>query len=116
MNLLDTMGLGAVYLRVWRARSPARKDILNGTENDERSGFAGPIQLASALRRMEDSTGLLDSLPYYDDDLQKFPVLREKVDHELAKEGKPPTGLHPRVPLPIELFTVRELALLFACS
>ena len=35
MNLLDTMGLGAVYLRVWRARSPARKDILNGTEKDE---------------------------------------------------------------------------------
>lgn len=74
--------------------------------NPTRSGFAGLIKLGSARRRMEAS--LLDSLPYYDDDLQKFPILREKVDYELAREGKPPSGLHPRVPPPIELFTVRE--------
>ena len=55
-----------------------------------------------------ESTEIIDSLPYYDDDLQKFPILKEKVDHELAKEGKPPSTLHPRVPPPIELFTVRE--------
>ena len=27
-----------------------------------------------------------DSLPYYDDDLEKYPILRERVQHELAVE------------------------------
>ncbi len=112
MNVLDTMGLRVLYLSVWKARRPTRKDILEGTEqrratDPTRSGFAGPIKLASPQRLM-DSADLLDSLPYYDDDLQKFPILKEKVDHELAKEGKPPSELHSRVPPPIELFTVRE--------
>lgn len=48
-----------------------------------------------------------DSLPYYDNDLEQFPVLREKVDRELAKEGKPPQEFHPRVPPAFELFAVR---------
>ncbi|KAM6497944.1 Pre-mRNA-splicing factor SPF27 [Amanita muscaria] len=56
-----------------------------------------------------DSEKLLDSLPYYDDDLQNFPILKEKVDRELAKEGKPPSTLHPRVPPPVELFTKNQL-------
>ena len=55
-----------------------------------------------------DAPAILDSLPYYDDDLQKLPLLKEKVDRELAKEDKPPSTLHPKVPPPIELFTVRE--------
>ncbi|GLB36413.1 putative mRNA processing [Lyophyllum shimeji] len=47
---------------------------------------------------------IFDSLPYYDDDLQKFPDLKQKVDRELAREPKPPSELHPRVPPPFELF------------
>jgi Breast carcinoma amplified sequence 2 (BCAS2) len=49
---------------------------------------------------------IFDSLPYYDNDLDLYPNLREKVEKELAREGKPPQTLHPKVPLPIELFTV----------
>jgi len=51
---------------------------------------------------------IFDSLPYYDDDLQKFPFLKQKVDQELARQPKPPSELHPRVPPPFELFAVRE--------
>lgn len=53
-------------------------------------------------------TEIFDSLPYYDDDLQKYPHLKEKVDHELARELKAPQTLHPRVPPTVELFAVRE--------
>ncbi|KAF8203250.1 breast carcinoma amplified sequence 2-domain-containing protein [Pholiota molesta] len=49
-------------------------------------------------------TEIFDSLPYYDDDLQKFPYLKEKVDQELARELKAPQTLHPRVPPSVELF------------
>ncbi|KAI6159623.1 breast carcinoma amplified sequence 2, partial [Pisolithus thermaeus] len=49
-------------------------------------------------------TTVLDSLPYYDNDLEQYPILREKVEKELAQEPKPPQGLHPRVPPPYELF------------
>ena len=50
---------------------------------------------------------LFDSLPYYDNDLDVQPVLKQKVDAELAKENrKNPTTLHPKVPPPIELFKV----------
>lgn len=51
---------------------------------------------------------IFDSLPYYDDDLQKYPYLREKVEQELARELKASQTLHPRVPPPEELFAVRE--------
>lgn len=54
------------------------------------------------------ATPIFDSLPYYDDDLQKYPHLKEKVDQELARELKAPQTLHPRVPPPVELFAVRE--------
>jgi pre-mRNA-splicing factor SPF27 len=47
---------------------------------------------------------LFDSLPYYDNDLEENPSLREKVEKELAREPKPPAALHPRVPPPVELF------------
>lgn len=51
---------------------------------------------------------IFDSLPYYDDDLAKYPYLREKVEQEFAREPKAPQTLHPRVPPPVELFAVRE--------
>jgi len=59
---------------------------------------------------------IFDSLPYYDDDLQKYPLLKQKVDHELGRQPKPPSTLHPRVPPPYELFAVREQKLLPALS
>lgn len=59
---------------------------------------------------------IFDSLPYYDDDLQKYPYLREKVEQELARELKASQTLHPRVPPPEELFAVRERVCLFYCS
>nr|BAC78620.1 hypothetical protein [Coprinopsis cinerea] len=55
---------------------------------------------------------IFDSLPYYDDDLQKYPNLKSKVDQELARELKalnPTAALHPRVPPPVELFADRPL-------
>ncbi|OAX44862.1 breast carcinoma amplified sequence 2, partial [Rhizopogon vinicolor AM-OR11-026] len=54
----------------------------------------------------EDShrTEIFDSLPYYDNDLEQNPILKEKVERELAREQKPPQTLHPRVPPPYELF------------
>jgi len=54
------------------------------------------------------TTEIFDSLPYYDDDLQKFPHLRERVEQELARELNAPQTLHPRVPPPVELFAVSE--------
>lgn len=58
----------------------------------------------------DSSNDIFDSLPYYDDDLQNFPHLQQKVEQELARELKKvnQTVLHPKVPPPVELFTVRE--------
>jgi len=49
-------------------------------------------------------TATFDSLPYYDNDLELYPILKEKVEKELAHEPKPPQAIHPRVPPPLELF------------
>ncbi|KIJ68651.1 hypothetical protein HYDPIDRAFT_82505 [Hydnomerulius pinastri MD-312] len=49
-------------------------------------------------------TAIFDSLPYYDNDLEQYPLLKEKVEKELAREAKPPQTLHPLVPPPFELF------------
>ncbi|EIN13609.1 breast carcinoma amplified sequence 2 [Punctularia strigosozonata HHB-11173 SS5] len=52
---------------------------------------------------------IFDALPYYDNELEQFPALRQKVEQELAREGKPPETLHPRVPPPVELFVNNPL-------
>ena len=51
---------------------------------------------------------ILDSLPYYDNDLELIPALRQKVDAEIARESRAiqQQALHPKVPPPVELFTV----------
>ena len=54
------------------------------------------------------SLEMFDSLPYYDDDMQKYPHLKQKVEQELARELQSSNTLHPSVPPAIELFTVRE--------
>ncbi|KAH8835406.1 Pre-mRNA-splicing factor SPF27 [Flagelloscypha sp. PMI_526] len=48
---------------------------------------------------------IFDSLPYYDNDTENYPELQDKVVRELAKAGRPPTALHPKVPPPFELFS-----------
>ncbi|KAI0296633.1 breast carcinoma amplified sequence 2 [Russula brevipes] len=54
---------------------------------------------------------LFDSLPYYDNDLEVHPILREKVQHELAVETQKiqQEVLHPRVPPPLDLFANNPL-------
>lgn len=54
---------------------------------------------------------IFDSLPYYDNDLELYPALQQKVEQELARErGKqPPQALHPGVLPPITLFEVCSL-------
>lgn len=98
-----------------------RRDILRGVGVVDRccqlcpnssSGFAGPITFpfhSISCLAMAQQDDILDSLPYYDDDLQKYPFLKDKVEQEIARElGKVPTSLHPRVPPDVELFAVRE--------
>ncbi|KAI0271561.1 breast carcinoma amplified sequence 2 [Gloeopeniophorella convolvens] len=55
----------------------------------------------------QDPPPLFDSLPYYDNDLETHPILREKVQHELAVETQKlqQESLHPRVPPAVEIFT-----------
>lgn len=60
----------------------------------------------------ESAPMIFDSLPYYDNDLEQFSVLREKVEKELAREARPTQTLHPRVPPPATLFTVSAHRLL----
>jgi len=55
---------------------------------------------------MSEAPEIFDSLPYYDDDLEKFPFLKQKFEQEFAREPKPPQALHPRVPPAITLFAV----------
>jgi len=54
---------------------------------------------------------ILESLPYYDNDLEKHPQLRSKVDEELARELKQVSQqtLHPRVPPSVSLFDVSKI-------
>ncbi|TFK90232.1 breast carcinoma amplified sequence 2 [Polyporus arcularius HHB13444] len=47
---------------------------------------------------------IYDSLPYYDNELEQYPILKQKVEKELAREGKPPQSLHPGVPPEPTLF------------
>ena len=64
--------------------------------------------IAMAPENDENPAPLFDSLPYYDNDLEIHPILREKVQHELAVETQKvhQEALHPRVPPSIELFVV----------
>ncbi|KAF9459460.1 Pre-mRNA-splicing factor SPF27 [Collybia nuda] len=61
------------------------------------------------MAELQRQTEIFDSLPYYDDDLQKYPSLKERVEQELARQPKPPSTVHPRVPPPYELFAKNPL-------
>ncbi|EKM60864.1 uncharacterized protein PHACADRAFT_247062 [Phanerochaete carnosa HHB-10118-sp] len=50
-------------------------------------------------------TAVIDSLPYYDNDLERDPSLKERAEKLIQKElGKEVQSLHPRVPPPPTLF------------
>lgn len=53
------------------------------------------------------TSDLLDSLPYYDNELELDPSLRQKVEQAIKRELKITEPLHPRVPPPFELFEVK---------
>lgn len=67
--------------------------------NSEVAGVVCPLTKIMATRE------ILDSLPYYDNDLEKYPALRQKVERELARQPKAPTSIHPNVPPEYELFS-----------
>ncbi|KAI0343938.1 breast carcinoma amplified sequence 2 [Trametopsis cervina] len=55
---------------------------------------------------------IFDSLPYYDNDLERDPHLKEAAERLVARElgtAHSSGGLHPRVPPPLELFTKNPL-------
>jgi hypothetical protein len=54
------------------------------------------------------SSEMFDALPYFDNELDQFPNLKEKVQQELAQELGTPSTLHPSIPPPITPFAVRD--------
>jgi len=60
---------------------------------------------------MDSEADIIESLPYYDNDQEKYPQLRAKVEQEIARELKqiPQQSLHPRVPPPATLFERNDL-------
>ena len=49
-----------------------------------------------------------EALPYFDDDLQKYPHLEALVEKELARELKASQILHPSIPPMVEPSAVSE--------
>ncbi|PAV21887.1 breast carcinoma amplified sequence 2 [Pyrrhoderma noxium] len=63
-----------------------------------------------SIESNEQQPEIFDSLPYYDNDLDLNPALKQKVEAELARENRQnPQTLHPKVPPPIDLFTNNPL-------
>ena len=61
-------------------------------------------------------TIIFDSLPYYDNDLERDVSLKEKAERLIARELKPHKELHPKVPPPLNLFSVSSRILLLIVS
>jgi len=57
------------------------------------------------------STGIFDSLPYYDNDYERDPSLKDKAERLIARDVQPPHQglLHPRVPPAATLFANNPL-------
>ena len=66
-----------------------------------------PPKMSSGTNGTAQPAMIFDSLPYYDNELEQYPILKEKVERELAREGRPPQTLHPKVPPEPTLFAVR---------
>jgi len=84
---------------LWRASL----EVVNKFGRCRVKSFYSPTLMADSDSNTID---IFDSLPYYDNDLEQDPTLREKVERELARHQKNPTTLHPRVPPAYQLFTV----------
>ncbi|KAF7794704.1 hypothetical protein EIP86_005842 [Pleurotus ostreatoroseus] len=54
-------------------------------------------------------TAIFDSLPYYDNDLERDPSLKDKAERLIQREMKPQQSLHPRVPPSLTLFANNPL-------
>ncbi|KAI0702471.1 breast carcinoma amplified sequence 2 [Cytidiella melzeri] len=63
----------------------------------------------SGEEQQSQGPAIFDSLPYYDNDLERDPSLKEKAERLIARELKPHKELHPRVPPPLELFAKNPL-------
>ena len=55
---------------------------------------------------VEQSPMIFDALPYYDNDLEVHPILKIKVQQELARELRHTQAIHPSVPPEYTLFSV----------
>ena len=99
---------------VVKSRSVSLICRVRSTANDRRENRGNLVRCTYPLTTMsieqepqegQQQEDIFDSLPYYDNDLDVHPILKQKVDAELAKENrKNPQTLHPKVPPPIELF------------
>lgn len=66
------------------------------------------FSMSSEDSQTPQGSAIFDSLPYYDNDLERDSSLKDKAEKLIAKElGKQPEALHPRVPPPINIFAVR---------
>jgi hypothetical protein len=80
-----------------------------------RSGILGIIfNDLSSMSTTTEGADLFESLPYYDDDLQKYPHLAALVDKELARELRASQTLHPNVPPLVEPHIVSD-RVFFSC-
>lgn len=91
--------------------SLALRRLANKRRGGNHSAF---IQYAPPPRTtMASETGevsaVIDSLPYYDNDIERDPGLKDRAEKLIQKELKQQAsqGLHPRVPPPPTLFAVR---------
>ncbi|TCD70077.1 hypothetical protein EIP91_005059 [Steccherinum ochraceum] len=66
--------------------------------------------MSSEDSQTQQGSAIFDSLPYYDNDLERDPSLKDKAERLIAKElGTQPEALHPRVPPPITSFANNPL-------
>ncbi len=92
-------------------RLHAQPDALHGRLEYLHSSFLPPpVKMSSVTNGNVQPSMIYDSLPYYDNELEQYPILKQKVEKELAREGKPPQSLHPGVPPEPTLFAVRAQA------
>lgn len=71
--------------------------------------------MSNGVAEPEQVSAVIDSLPYYDNDLERDPGLKERAEKLIQKELKQhqQQGLHPRVPPAPTLFAVRAHGLFF---
>jgi hypothetical protein len=89
---------------IWSCFLATRESRLAFSPHNLASETSSAFTMAS-----EGAPQIFDALPYYDNDMDQDPALRQKVERELGREPKAPTALHPNVPPEYDLFAVRVL-------